>query len=96
MSQDPEETLALLRDNHTFPGPYTFKAIGTNDAAFVAAVAQTAVVVLGAAAQPDVSARQSKQGKHQAVSMKLHIERAEQVLAVYALLAKVPGVHMVL
>jgi len=42
-----EASLRALNDCHNFPGPYTFKVIGENTAAFLARVVQAAVIVLG-------------------------------------------------
>ena len=93
---DTEQALAMLRAAHTFPGPYTFKAIGTNDSAFVAAVLQAAVAVLGPAARPEVTTRQSAHGRHQAVHVVAQVQSAEQVVAIYAALRGTKGLHVLL
>lgn len=88
--------LRILRATHVFPGPYGFKAIGANDAAFTAACLQAVVAVLGPGQAPQVQTRPSRHGRHQAVSVRAHVERAEQVVEIYALLRATPGLQVLL
>ena len=86
----------MLRGAHTFPGPFSFKAIGANDAAFSAALAQMALVVVGSQGQPSLATRESKKGRHLAVTLTVRCQNAEQVLAVYDALGTVAGLKMLL
>ena len=88
--------LERLEQQHRFPGPFMFKAIGPNHAAFVAEITQAAVAVLGAGCVPDVSTRPSAAGKHTAVTLTARVQRAQQVLDIFALMAKADGVKMVM
>jgi putative lipoic acid-binding regulatory protein len=90
-----EETLRVLNEGHTFPGPYMFKVIGENSPEFAAHVIQAATVICGLQAAPEVSVRESAGGKHQAVTISIAVESAEQVLEIYAAFRAVGGVRMV-
>lgn len=96
MAQDSTEILARLTEQHRFPGPFLFKAIGPNRAEFVAAILGTACAVLGPNPAPEVSTRDSAAGRHTAVTLTAQVERPEQVLEIWALMAKVDGVKMVM
>ena len=96
MQDDGQGILARLEEQHSFPGPFMFKAIGPNSAAFVAAVTQAAVVVLGVREVPKVTTRDSGGGKHTAVTLVARVQTAQQVLDIWALMAKVDGVKMVM
>lgn len=90
------EALRTLRAAHTFPGPYSFRAIGANDAAFVAACLQAVVAVLGPASIPEVRTRPSAHGRHQAVHLRAQVRSAEQVVKIYNLLRVAPGLKLLL
>lgn len=90
------QALDALRAAHTFPGTFTFKAIGANEPAFTAATLQAVVAVLGPQCLPDVDTRPSAHGRHQAVHLRAEVQRAEQVVEIYALLRGVPGLKMLL
>lgn len=90
-----ETVLERLRDVHTFPGPYLFKAIGPNTDHFVAAVTQAVIDVAGPDSHPDVGTRKSGQGNHQSVTVTVAMSSAEQVLDVYEVLIAVNGVRYV-
>lgn len=90
------QALERLKAGHTFPGPFTFKAIGANTSAFAQAVAQSAVAVVGPGAHVAVASRQSEAGRHQAVTLQVRVQSPEQVLEIYALLAGIDGLKMVL
>ncbi len=45
-----ENTLRVLNEGHTFPGPFMFKVIGENSPEFVARVIQAATIITGPAA----------------------------------------------
>jgi putative lipoic acid-binding regulatory protein len=93
---DRQASLEVLRQVHQFPGPYIFKVIGENTPHFVARVVQVAVVVLGPTTVPDVSIRHSSGGKHQSITLTVHVTDAERVLDIYDLLTHVTGVRFLL
>ncbi|HSI06852.1 MAG: YbeD family protein [Myxococcota bacterium] len=90
-----DDTLRVLNEGHTFPGPYMFKVIGDNTPDFAARVIQAATVIAGLQAAPNVSVRESAGGKHQAITISIAVESAEKVLDIYAAFRAVAGVRMV-
>lgn len=96
MQERTPSILERLEEQHRFPGPFMFKAIGPNTAAFVAQIAQAAATVLGADNVPELTTRESGGGKHTAVTLTAEVKRAEQVLEIFALMAKADGVKMVM
>lgn len=93
---DKPDALAMLEQAHSFPCVFVFKAIGANEPAFPAALAQAALIVLGPKIKPEVRLRESQQGRHVAVTLSLPVQSAQQVLDVYAALGGVPRLHMLL
>ena len=93
---DRASSLEALRQVHTFPGPFVFKVIGANTPEFVAEVVQAVVVVLGPKAAPEVRLRQSTGGRHQAVTLSVHVPSPEAVLEVYSCLQGLSGVRFLL
>jgi len=86
----------LLESTHDFPGPYTLKAIGPHDQAFIDAVALAARAVGASGHDPAVSARASSRGSHLCVTVTVVVERADAVLEMYASVSSVPGLRMML
>lgn len=80
-----DEHLALLEDQHAFPGTYRFRAFSRPDdteaivAAVTAALAPEGRIV-------DVGQRASRGGRWVALQLEAHVVRAEQVLDVYTVL----------
>lgn len=85
----------LLTDNHAFPGPYRFKVIGENTAAFQQRVLDAAKATLDRPVR-DVQTRPSAGNKHLGLTLTLGVNDAHEVLKVYAALRAVSGVRMVL
>lgn len=81
----------LLDATHTFPGRYTFKAIGRYDDAFVARIVGAVRDELDAETDPPYKLRTSSGGRHVSVSLEPEVESPEQVLAVYRRIGDVPG-----
>ncbi len=95
-SSSSEQSLALLRERHTFPGPFKFKVIGSPQDDF-AARAQAAICAVVAPAVPaPPTTRSSAAGRHVAMTFVVHVASAEQVIAVYAALKGLAGVSLVL
>jgi hypothetical protein len=76
--------LDRLNEVHSFPGPYTFKVIGTNSDEFLESVVRVVNETLGDGTEPDVSTRESSGGKHLSVTVSVEVSDAESVLEVYA------------
>lgn len=87
---------AKLLASHTFPGPFMFKAIGPGGPSFADAIAAAVARTLPEGAALQVQVRASAQGAHQAVTIEAAVPSAQAVLDVYAALAAVPDVKMVL
>lgn len=90
---DREQTLALLRANHEFPGPYAFRVVAKPDAQ-VSII--TAVSAVSGIEVDSVEERPSSQGNWVSVRMRLVAESAEAVVQAYETLAEVDGVVMTL
>lgn len=80
---------------HTFPGPYTIKAFGTNENAFAEAVERTVrdCVPNGSI---DVSRRPSSGGKFLCATVTFTAQHAQQVQSVYVELQTIDGLRMLL
>ncbi len=88
---DRESALALLRENHDFPGPYEFRVVAMPSAA------SAIVTAMGAAAGTDgriddVRRRESRTGKYISLRVRMQIDTAERVLDVYEVLNALDGV----
>ncbi len=94
MSQ--ESFVENLEEAHSFPGPYTLKVIGTNDASFIARVLRVARETLELSSDPDHSSRESKSGKHVSVTLELTVESARGVAILYEKLHTVEGLTMLI
>lgn len=83
--------IELLESTHEFPGPFTFKAVGWSEEGFAARVVSAVRDELDAEADPPHSLRESRGGRHVAVTLEPHVQSAEEVLAVYERLRAVRG-----
>ncbi len=86
-----ERSLELLRQAHSFPGPFEFRVVIRPE------VRENVMSVITSAAGPStavlrVGERASAQGAYLALHVELHLERAEQVLEVYAAIKTADGV----
>ena len=75
--------IELLEANHTFPGPYVFKAIGKVEDGFVARVVAAVRDELADTIDPPFKVRSSAGGRHVSVTLEPTVQTAHQVLAVY-------------
>lgn len=86
-----DAVLLLLNEQHSFPGLFQFRAIvhpsqkGQVVAAVVAATGNKNAL-------SDVHEKASSKGKYVALRIALTVVGAEQVLSIYSLLSKHPGV----
>lgn len=94
MSNLPD--IELLESTHTFPGPYTFKVIGENDASFSGRVMTAVRTVVPASREPAISVRKTASGRHAAVTIEPWVDDGADVLAIYRRLYELEGLVMVL
>src|SRR4051812_25493027 len=71
--------IELLEATHTFPGPYTVKAIGNRNDLFAAQIVAAARSALELETDPQFSCRESSGGKHIAVTLQLLVRNAREV-----------------
>jgi hypothetical protein len=88
---DDLPSIELLREAHSFPGAYVFKAIGRSDDGFAARVVAAVRDELKLEIDPPYRCREAVGGRHVAVTLEPVLESAEAVLAVYRRLMKTPG-----
>jgi len=93
---DPIPSEDLLQAHHNFPGPYQIKAIGSAESGFPARVVAAAVQGLAGYGELDSSVRETKGGRHVAVTLRFTARSAEQVRAVYARIREVEGLSLLL
>lgn len=86
-----EKTLALLREMHSFPGPYGLKVV-THPHAVAAVVSAVGATLAAPGDVLEISERASRTGKYVSVSLRVHVADAEMVLAIYETLRGVDGV----
>ncbi len=88
--------IELLEATHQFPGPYTFKVIGEQDASFEARVVAAVRELLDYPVDPPYEVRESNGGRHVAVTLELLMESSKQVHSVYERLSKLKGILVML
>lgn len=93
---DPAETDDLLSSHHTFPGTYHIKAIGATDDEFERRVVAAAASELAGPSEVEYSIRETKGGRHVAVTLEITVQSPEQIRAVYAAIRKVDGLAYLL
>ena len=81
----------LLEKTHKFPGPFIFKAIGKVEDNFLPRLVAAVREELQMDIDPHYQSRDSGSGLHVAVTVEVRVQSADQVLAVYARMAKVKG-----
>lgn len=84
-------SIEVLEANHTFPGPYLFKAIGTNENDFVQRTLAAVRSELETDVDPPYTLRETPAKRHVSVSIECPVQNAAQVLAVYRRLLTVEG-----
>ena len=96
MDMEPHPTDDLLESVHAFPGPYQIKAIGAAENDFPARVLAAVLRELAGPGEVEHSVRETKGGRHAAVTLDLSVQSAEQVRAIYARIREVEGLAMLL
>ena len=88
--------LDLLERTHRFPCAYVFKAIGSVEAGFAARVVAGVRETLNQEIDPPHRFRQSTSGRHVSVTLEPTVESAEEILAIYERIARMPGLIVLL
>jgi putative lipoic acid-binding regulatory protein len=83
--------IELLENNHTFPGPYMFKAIGRVESGFVERVVAAVRDELDESVDPPFRVREAVGGRHVSVTLEPTVQTAHQVLAVYRRIRQTAG-----
>ncbi len=92
---DREGALELLRSQHTFPGPYTFRVVVRPDGR--SGVVSAIAAALGdESAVQEVEERASRKGNYLSLHVVTRMEDAEGVLDVYEVVGKLDEVLMTL
>ncbi len=86
----------LLEAVHTFPGPYTVKAIGPHTETFVNAIRAAATAAHTGDDEIELTARASGKGNHIAVTATIVAETSDAVFVLYAELKNVENLRMLL
>ncbi len=89
-------SVEVLEANHTFPGLYTFKVIGTDHSNFTARVVSSVRDELRMEIDPPYTFRTTKNGNHVAITLEPECQSAQQVIAVYSRLLGMDGMVMLL
>ena len=88
---DELPAIELLEANHTFPGTYTFKAIGQVENGFVARVVAAVRDELGDAVDPPFRVREAVGGRHVSVTVEPTVQSAQEVLKIYRRIRTMAG-----
>lgn len=94
MDHRPSEE--LLESHHAFPGTFVIKAIGSVEDDFPGRVVAAALEELAGPSELDFSVRETKGGRHAAVTLDITVQTAEQVRAIYARIREVSGLTILL
>lgn len=94
MEPDHRPSEDLLVSNHTFPGVYQIKAIGSADDDFAARVVEAAASELASPGEIDHVVRSTPNGKHVSLTMDITVQTPDQVRAIYARLREVKGITL--
>jgi putative lipoic acid-binding regulatory protein len=94
MDHRPSED--LLESTHDFPGVYQIKAIGRGELDFEARLLDVVKSVLGGDSELEHSVRTTPGGRHQAITLQIGVQNAEQVREVYARIRALEGLLLLL
>ncbi len=94
MESDHRPSEDLLVSNHTFPGVYQIKAIGSAADDFAGRIVEAAALELASASEIDHNVRSTPNGRHVALTLDITVQTPEQVRAIYARLREVKGITL--
>jgi len=89
---DRDTALALLRDQHEFPGAFEFRVVVPPAQKELTVSAMVAAAGEGALVQ-HVGERFSRTGKYVALQVRIHVSSAEHVLEVYEVIKSLNYVY---
>ena len=90
------QALDLLNASHDFPVGVMVKIILHNETAYIDAAVQVIRDQLELSFDPPYRSRETKGGRHVSITLEPTFDSAEQLLDLYAVLAKADGVVMLL
>ena len=96
VAPNSDSLLESLETNHTFPGEYTFKAIGSNPESFAQSVLAAVADELGLTNEPPHSVKHTPNGRHVSVTLTLTMERPQHVIKVYGRLQALDDLVMLM
>lgn len=91
-----EEAIELLNNTHEFPCAVMVKAIGSNQDDFAGRVLALAMQQLRLAEQPEFTVRETRGGRHIAITFEPTFIDAELVLEFYEQLRRVEGIVLLM
>lgn len=94
MNNKKPELRELLENQHSFPGPFTFKFIGKADDDFTARVVAAVRDALKVSEDPPHAIRPSNGGSHVSITLVPVVESPDHVLAVYDQVGRVDGLKI--
>jgi len=93
---DNRPSTDLLAGNHSFPGVYQFKAIGSVSGGFRERVLEAVTDEVGSPAAVDHTVRETPGGRHVALTLHINVESADQVRSIYARIREIDGLLLLL
>lgn len=90
--KDVDSLIEQLESAHSFPGPFTFKIIGPNTPAFRTEVQNR----IGPRTVESTQERLSKNDAHVAITIRITVPSAQDVLNIYQELSNITNVKYVL
>ncbi len=88
---DRESALALLRTNHSFPGPFEFRVV-VRPESVTPTVSAMALAGGDDSVVENVRKRESSKGTYVALRVRMRVPAAERVLDVYEILGTLDGI----
>lgn len=89
-------SIELLESGHEFPGPYLFKVIGRPADDFVRRTVAAVRAALDRLDDPPYTIRESRGGRHVALTLEVPVASAREVLDVYRRVQELDGLVMLL
>ena len=93
---DEQTLIDRLEAVHSFPTSYTFKVIGENRSTLAADVRKSLTGLVGPSAEIEITERESKGGRHLALTVRTVMQNAQQVLDAYEQLKTLTSVTYIL
>lgn len=93
---DHRPSVELLESVHQFPGTYQIKVIGAAQNDFVDRVLAAVSEELPAASDLDHTVRNTRAGRHVALTLEISVQTPEQVRSIYQRLQELDGITLLL